>query len=103
MTKEEKTDINLDITNLIKKLVDAETKTDAIMYMWGDNEYQSASLCTKGDMMLLANTIQHYLKNNEEFRKFIYATIGSYISLNQQDEFEFLEGIKLMKQSSGMN
>lgn len=103
MNKEEKTNIDLDIFSLVKKLTEDKDPKDAVMYIRGDSEFQNAVVNIQGDVRLLAQTIQHHITNNEEFKKFIYATVGSYLSQNPLEETAFLEGIKITKQSFGIN
>lgn len=103
MNKEEKTNIDLDIFSLIKTLTENKGETDAAMYLRGDSEFSNAVVNIQGDMRLLAQTIQHHITSNEDFKKFIFAIVGSYLSQNPIDETAFLEGLKLTKQSFGIN
>lgn len=103
MTAEEKRNINVRINELMAVLNPPGNTTDAIMYIHGDSEHQNAAVNIKGDAKLLANTIQHHIQHNEEFRRFIFATIGSYLSQNPEHEKEFFGGILALKTNLGVN
>ena len=101
-SKEEKQNIDLEILNLFKWVTDGD-KENSVLYMRGDNEYQTASLTIKGDVMLLANTFIHHIEKNVEFGRFITAVFGSYLSKNPDKLKEFLEGIEILKNQIGIN
>lgn len=103
MNKEDKTNMDLDIFSLVKKLTEGKDPKDGVMYIRGDSEFNNAVVNIQGDVRLLAQTIHHHIKVNEDFKKFIYATIGSYLSQNPEDEDEFLQGLEITKQSFGGN
>ena len=103
MNKEEKANNDKEILALIDKVVEKDNIQNVALFIRGDAEYQNAMFIIKGDFRLLAQTIQHHITCNEEFKKFIYATVGSYLSQNPVEETAFLEGIKLTKQSFGVN
>lgn len=103
MTAEEKKIINARINELQNVLSPKGSLTDATMYLHGDNQHQNASFSIHGDARLLANTIQHHIQHNEEFRRFIFATIGSYLSQNPEHEKEFFGGILAVKSNLGVN
>lgn len=103
MTSEEKKIINARINELIGFLAPTGNTTDAVMFIHGDNESQLARFSIHGDAKLMANTIQHHIKGNEEFRKFIFATIGSYLSQEPEHEKEFFGGILAIKTTLGKN
>jgi len=103
MTAEEKRNINARINELQNVLSPTGSATDATMYVHGDSEHQNAAFSIHGDARLLANTIQHHIKANEEFRRFIFATIGSYLSQNPEHEKEFFGGILAIKSNLGVN
>lgn len=103
MTFEEKKIINARINELIGFLAPTGNTTDAVMFVHGDNENQNAAFSIHGDAKLLANTIQHHIQYNEEFRRFIFATIGSYLSQNPEHEKEFFGGILAVKTTLGKN
>lgn len=103
MIAEEKRNINARINELMGILSPTGSTTDAVMYIHGDNEHQNAAFSIHGDVRLLANTIQHHIQANEEFRRFIFATIGSYLSQNPEHEKEFFGGILAIKTNLGVN
>jgi len=103
MNAEEKRNINARINELMGILSPTGSTTDATMYVHGDNEHQNAAFSIHGDARLLANTIQHHIQANEEFRRFIFATIGSYLSQNPEHEKEFFGGILAIKTNLGVN
>lgn len=103
MTVEEKRVINARINELIAIISPTGSTTDAVMYVHGDNEHQNAAFSIHGDVRLLANTIQHHIKANEEFRRFIFAAIGSYLSREPEHEKEFFGGILAIKSNLGVN
>lgn len=103
MTFEEKKNINARINELLAILVPPEQRTDATMLVIGDAEFQTASFIVRGDTKLLAQTIQHHIKENVEFRRLIFATIGSYLSQNPEHEKEFFGGILAIKSNLGVN
>ena len=103
MTIEEKKQINARINELMAVLAPKGSLTDAVMYLHGDSEHQNAAFSIHGEAKLLANTIQHHIANNDEFRRFIFATIGSYLSQNPEHEKEFYGGILAVKSNLGVN
>lgn len=103
MTAEEKKVINARINELMSILSPTGSTTDAVMYVHGDTEHQNAAFSIHGDVRILANTIQHHIQHNEEFRKFIFATIGSYLSGNPEHEKQFFGGILAIKSNLGVN
>lgn len=103
MTPEEKRNINARINELQNVLSPSGSTTDATMYLHGDSEHQNAAFSIHGDAKLLANTIQHHISANEQFRRFIFATIGSYLSQNPEHEKEFFNGIIALKSNLGVN
>ena len=98
---EEKKIINARINELMGILT--RNTTDATLYIHGDSEHQNAAFSIHGDAKLLANTIQHHIQANEEFRRFIFATIGSYLMGNPEHEKEFFNGILAIKSNLGVN
>ena len=103
MTFEEKKQINARINELMAILAPTGNLTDAVMYLHGDAEHQNASFSIHGDARLLANTIKHHIKHNQEFRRFMFATIGSYLSQEPEHEKEFFGGIIALKSNLGVN
>jgi hypothetical protein len=104
MNQEEKANIDLDITNLINKLIEDPTNTkDVVMYLRGDKEFDTASINIKGDMQLLASVIHHHLDNNPAFKQFLLSVIGSWLSKNPTDERMFLNGIEIAKKTFSIN
>ena len=104
MTADEKTNLDLDITNLVNKLIEDPTNTkDVVMYMRGDKEFETASINIKGDIQLMASVIQHYLDNNPSFKQFFLATIGSWLAKNPTEEKMFLNGLELAKKTFSIN
>ena len=103
MTKEEKENIDLDILNVINSFVDPDKKLDGVLYIRGDAEFQKASVFIKGDAQLVCSTIQHHIENNDEFKRFIFAVIGSMLVNNQELKDEFMRGIELMEKTIGLN
>ena len=48
MNREEKTNLDLDIMNLVNKLIEDPTNTkDVVMYMRGDRDFETASIKIK--------------------------------------------------------
>lgn len=103
MTHDEKKLSDQHIMKLIEKLTEAKDDQNAAMYIRGDSEFQEASFYIKGDFRLLAQTIQHHISVNDEFKKFIFAVVGSYLSQNPIEENEFIAGLELTKQTFGVN
>lgn len=104
MNQQEKIDIDLDIINLIKKLVeDPQNQKDCVLYLRGDTEFNTASLNILGDARLVSQTIQYFLDNNEEFKRFILAVVGSWISKNPEDEKQFIAGVEIAKKTFSVN
>lgn len=104
MNQQDKIDIDLDIQNLIKKLIeDPNDLKNAILYIRGDAEFQNASLNVRGDARIVAQTIQHFLDTNQEFKRFILATIGSWMSKNPEEEKQFLSGLEIAKKTLSIN
>ena len=104
MNQQQKTDLDLDIMNLINKLIETPNDTkNAVLYIRGDAEFNLASLNTKGDLKLLAQTIQHFLQNNTDFRRFILAAIGSWLNGNPEEKEMFLNALELVKKTFSNN
>ena len=103
MTEQEKLNINSRINELISILIQEGNITDCVLFVRGDSEFQNAAFTIKGEAILLSNTIQHHIQHNEEFRKFIFATIGSYLSREPEHEKEFFGGILAIKSNLGFN
>ena len=103
MTAEEKKVINARINELMGVLCPTGSLTDSVIYVHGDAEHQNAAFSIHGDVRLLSRTIHHHIENNEEFRRFIFATIGSYLSQNPEHEKEFFGGILAVKSNLGVN
>lgn len=103
MTPQEKQNINARINELMGILCPTGSTTDATIYIHGDSEHQNAAFSIHGEVKLLANTIQHHIANNNEFRRFIFATIGSYLSQTPEHEKEFFGGILAIKSNLGVN
>jgi hypothetical protein len=104
MTKEEKTNINLDIMNLVNKLIEDPTNTkDVVMYMRGDKEFETASINIKGDIQLMASVIQNYMDNNAVIQQFILSVIGSWLIKNPEEKAMFLNGLEMAKNSFSIN
>ena len=64
-----------------------------MLYMRGDNESQTATLTIKGDVMLLAATFIRLCENNDDFGRFIFAVLGSYLAKTPDKLKEFMDGI----------
>lgn len=104
MTKEEKINLDLDIINLVNKLIEDPTNTkDVVMYMRGDKEFETASINIKGDIQLMASVIHHHLDNNPAFRQFFTSVLGSWLAKNPSEEIMFLNGLKSVKQAPSLN
>lgn len=104
MNQQEKTDFDLDIMNLVNKLIEnPENAKDVVLFIRGDAEFQTASVNIKGDVKLLSQTIQHHLDNNQDFKRFILATIGSWMTKNPVEEQMFKDGLELMKKTFSIN
>lgn len=104
MNQQDKIDIDLDIINLIKKLVeDPNSQKDCAIFIRGDAEFNTASLNILGDARLVSSTIHHFLDNNQDFKRFILATIGSWMAKNPQEEKQFLAGLEIVKKTFSIN
>lgn len=104
MKPEEKINIDLDITNLINKMIEDPTNTkDVVMYIRGDKEFESASFLIKGDIQLMASVIQHHLDNSPDFKQFFLSVLGSWLSKNPTEEKMFLNGLELAKKTFSVN
>lgn len=104
MNKEEKINLDLDIMNLVNKLIEGPTNTkDVVMYMRGDKEFNTASINIKGDIQLMASVIQHHMDNNPAFKQFILSVIGSWLAKNPIEEKMFLNGLEIAKQTFSIN
>lgn len=104
MKKEEKTNIDLDIMNLINKLIEYPTNTnDVVMYMRGDKEFDTASINIRGDIQLMASVIHHHLDNNQAYKQFMLSVIGSWIAKNPIEEKMFLNGLEMAKKTFSVN
>lgn len=104
MNQQDKIDIDLDIQNLIKKLIENPNDLqNAVLYIRGDAEYQNASVNIRGDARLVSQTIHYFLDNNEEFKRFILAVVGSWISKNPEDEKQFIAGVEIAKKTFSVN
>lgn len=104
MNKEEKTNLDLDIMNLVNKLIEDPTNTkDVVMYMRGDKEFDTASINIKGDIQLMASVIQHHLDNNAAFKQFFLSVLGSWMAKNPIEEKMFLNGLEIVKQTFSIN
>jgi len=103
MNQEQKLNLDLDISNLFKELVNKDNPVDAAMYVRGDAEFQHLTVNLQGDARVLAQAFHVHMGNNQEFKRLIFSIVGTYLSKNPQDEFEFNEGVKLVKQSFGIN
>jgi hypothetical protein len=102
MTSEEKKNINSRINELMGILSPTGSITDCVMYIHGDAEHQNASFSIHGDANMLVNTIHHHMTANEEFRRFMLAMLGSYLSGNPEVEMEFLNGLLVIKNNLGI-
>jgi len=103
VTAEEKKQINARINELMGILAPTGSLTDAVIFVHGDAEHQNAAFSIHGDSRLLANAIQHNLSANEEFKRFMFAMFGSYLSGNPEDEKAFLNGLVIVKNNLGTN
>jgi len=104
MKKDDKTNIDLDIMNLVNKLFETPGNTkDVVMYVRGDAEFQTTSLDIKGQPQLMAQTLHGLLDNNQEFRRFFLATLGSWIAKNPTEEKMFLNGVEMAKKTFSVN
>ena len=104
MNQQAKIDIDLDIQNLLKKLIENPNDLkNAVLYIRGDVEYQNASVNIRGDARIVAQTVQHFLVSNEEFKRFILAVVGSWISKNPEDEKQFIAGVEIAKKTFSVN
>lgn len=104
MNQQEKTDIDLDIMNLVNKLIEDPTNTnDVVMYMRGDKEFETASINIKGDIQLMASVIQHHLDKNPAFKQFFLSVLGSWLANNPIEEKMFLNGLKIAKKTFSVN
>lgn len=104
MTKEDKLNIDIDVMNLVNKLIEDPTNTkDVVMYMRGDKEFETASINIKGDIQLMASVIQHHLDNNPSFKQFFTSVLGSWLAKNPIEEKMFLNGLEIAKQTFSIN
>lgn len=97
MTQIEKTDMDLDVISLIKKLTEDKDPRNAAMYVRGDAEFNVASICLEGDVKLLSATLIHHLANNVGFKQFLTAVLGGFLSQNPEEKKMFLAGLQLME------
>lgn len=104
MTQSEKKILDLDIMNLINKLIEDPTNTkDVVMYMRGDKEFETASINIRGDIQLMASVIQHHLDNNPAFKQFFISVLGSWLAKNPTEEQMFFNGLELAKKTFSIN
>lgn len=104
MNKEEKTNLDLDILNLVNKLIEDPTNTkDVVMYMRGDKEFETASINIRGDIQLMASVFQHHLDNNPAFKQLMLSILGSWLAKNPVDETMFLNGLEMAKKTFSVN
>lgn len=93
MTEISKKEIDQQIVDLFEWIKEGD-KDNSLLYMRGDNEFQTATLTIKGDVMLLAATFIRLCENNENFGRFIFALFGSYLAKNPDKMKEFMDGIE---------
>ncbi|MDD4972473.1 MAG: hypothetical protein PHT07_23835 [Paludibacter sp.] len=104
MNKEEKTNLDLDIMNLVNKLIEDPTNTkDVVMYMRGDKEFETASINIRGDIQLMASVFQYHLDNNPAFKQLMLSILGSWLTQNPIDEKMFLNGLEMAKKTLSVN
>lgn len=104
MNKDQKTDVDLDIMNLVNQMIEnPENTKDVVMYIRGDAEFQTASVNIKGDMKLLAQTLQHFLDTNPAFKQFLLSVVGSWLNGNPEEELMFLNGLETLKKTFIVN
>ena len=104
MKAEEKTNLDLDIINLINKLIEDPTNTkDVVMYIRGDKEFETASINIRGDIQLMASVFQHHLDNNQAFRQLMLSILGSWMAKNPIEEKMFLNGLEMVKKTFSNN
>lgn len=100
MNQEEKMNLDLDMMKQFRELVDSD-KRNAVLYMRADTEYHQLTVDLEGDSRILASAFHHHMDNEEEFRRFMFATIGSYISCNSEYKKEFLAGLNMTERIIG--
>ena len=104
MTQDDKINIDLDIMNLVKKLIEnSENTKNAVLYIRADAEFKTASVDVRGDFTILSGAIQSQLDNNPGFKQFILSVIGSWLSKNPTDEKMFLNGLEIAKKTFSIN
>ena len=90
--------------SLVNKLIEnPENTKDVVMYVRGDAEFNTASVNIKGDLKLMAQTLQHFLDTNPAFKQFILSVVGSWLSKNPAEERMFKEGLEILKKTFSMN
>lgn len=101
MTNKDKTDIDLDVINLFKYIAQGDEK-NSILYIRGDAEFKNAVMMIKGDATLLANTMIHHIENDPQFKQYILAVIGAWLSKNPEEAKMFTNGLELMRKQNEM-
>lgn len=96
MTENIKKGIDQQIVDLFDWIKEAD-KDNCVLYMRGDNEFQTATLTIKGDVRLLTAVFIRHVENHENFGRFIFAVFGSYLAKNPDKLKEFMAGIELVK------
>ena len=92
MTENNRKEIDQQIVDLFEWIKEGD-KDNSVLYMRGDNEFQTATLTIKGDVMLLAATFIRLCENNDNFGRFIFAVLGSYLAKTPDKLIEFMDGI----------
>ena len=85
-------EIDQQIVDLFEWIKEGD-KDNSVLYMRGDNKFQTATLTIKGDVMLLAATFIRLCENNDDFGRFIFAVFGSYLAKTPDKLKEFMDGI----------
>lgn len=93
MTENNRKEIDQQIIDLFEWIKEG-AEDNSVLYMRGDNEFQTATLMIKGDVKLLAATFIRLCKNNDNFGRFIFAVLGSYLAKTPDKLIEFMDGIK---------
>ena len=91
------------MTAMAHLLCDGDDAADAVLLINVDKDNQVANTFHLGDVQLLGGAVISHLENNIPFRQFVFAAVGAYLSKNPEIEREFLSGLNLAKNVSGLN
>lgn len=91
------------MTAMAHLLCDGDDATDAVLLINADSDNQMANTFHLGDVQLLGGAVISQLVNNIPFRQFLLSAVGAYLNNNPEIEREFLSGLHLAKNSSGIN